>query len=117
MSVAITSPSLGSASASRSAADGQTTDAASTGIAASRRNTVRLDAGRATSLRADCARLLQVRQGKVWVTRDATVKTATEDIVLGCGESLRVAAGDRIVLEPWDRNGATYSWDIASPAG
>lgn len=114
MSVAITSPSLGSASASRSATDDNTATAA---IAASRRNSIRLDAGRATSLRADCARLLQVRQGKVWVTRDATVRLATEDVVLGCGESMRVAAGDRIVLEPWDRNGATYSWDIASPAG
>lgn len=114
MSVAITSPSLGSASASRSATDDNTATAA---IAASRRNSIRLDAGRATSLRADCARLLQVRQGRVWVTRDATVRLATEDVVLGCGESMRVAAGDRIVLEPWDHNGATYSWDIASPAG
>lgn len=112
MSVAITSPSLGSASASCSATDDNADTAV---IAASRRNAIRLDAGHAASLRADCARLLQVRQGKVWVTRDATARMATEDIVLGCGESMTVAAGDRIVLEPWDRNGATYSWDIASP--
>ncbi len=112
MSAAFTSPLPGSASvsASRSAADDSFV------IAASRRNFVQLEAGRATSLRADCARLLQVRQGKVWVTRDATASTATEDVVLGCGESMRIAAGDRIVLEPWDSNGVTYSWDIASPA-
>ena len=112
MSAAFTSTSLGSTSA-RSATDDNATIPV---IAASRRNSVRLDAGRAVSLRADCARVLQVRQGKVWITRDATVRRATEDVVLGCGEAMRLSAGDRIVLEPWDANGATYTWDIASAA-
>ena len=37
----------------------------------------------------------------------------SEDLVLAPGESLAVAAGERIVMEPWDGNGATYSWDAA----
>ena len=107
MSVACTSPSL--VSASRSA----TGDAV---VVASRRPAVHLPAGRAASLRADVARVVQVRQGRVWLTRDATVSRATEDVVLRAGESMSVAAGDRIVLEPWDANGATYTWDVA-PTG
>ncbi|MGI4778005.1 MAG: DUF2917 domain-containing protein [Janthinobacterium lividum] len=106
MSVACNSPSL--VSVSRSA----TEDAAV--IAASRRNVVHLQAGHAASLRAECARILQVSQGKLWITPDATARRATEDVVLGVGQSLRVAAGDRIVIEPWDAGGATYMWNIAS---
>ncbi len=112
MSAAFTSPSPGSATVP---ASGSATDDASV-IAASRRNSVHLEGGRAISLRAGSARLLQVRQGKMWVTRDATASMATEDVVLGCGESMRIAAGERIVLEPWDSSGATYSWNIAPPA-
>lgn len=83
-------------------------------VAASRRNAVHLPSGQAASLRADCARILQVNQGRVWVTRDATARSATEDMVLGVGQSMHVASGDRIVLEPWDAGGATYTWNAAS---
>jgi hypothetical protein len=47
------------------------------------------------------------------VTRDATAHAGSEDLVLAPGESLAVAAGERIVMEPWDSHGATYSWDAA----
>lgn len=51
--------------------------------------------------------------GRVWVTRDATGEWGSEDLVLAPGESLTVAAGRRIVMEPWDGHGATYTWDAA----
>ena len=55
-----------------------------------------------------------MRQGRVWVTRDATDQWGSEDLVLAPGETLRVDAGERIVMEPWDSHGATYSWDVAT---
>jgi hypothetical protein len=79
-----------------------------------RRGAWQLEAGHAMSLRASSASVLRVRQGRVWVTRDATVHAGSEDLVLAPGESLAVAAGERIVMEPWDGNGATYSWDAAA---
>ena len=82
-----------------------------------RRGAWQLGAGEATSLKASGASILSVRQGRVWVTRDATAQWGSEDLVLAAGETLRVEAGERIVMEPWDRHGATYSWDLASEAG
>ncbi len=54
---------------------------------------------------------MRIRQGRVWVTLDANRAHASDDIVLAPGESLRVAAGERLVMEPWDGYGATYTWD------
>jgi hypothetical protein len=79
-----------------------------------RRGAWQLGAGEATSLRASGASILRIRQGRVWVTRDATAQWGSEDLVLAPGETLRVEAGERIVMEPWDGQGATYSWDLAS---
>ncbi len=72
-----------------------------------------LNPGQAISLRATGASVMKVRQGRVWVTRDATGEWGSEDLVLAPGESLTVAAGRRIVMEPWDGHGATYTWDAA----
>lgn len=82
-----------------------------------RRGAWQLGAGEATSLRASGASILRIRQGRVWVTRDATTQWGSEDLVLAPGETLRVEAGERIVMEPWDGQGATYSWDLASSSG
>jgi hypothetical protein len=79
-----------------------------------RRGAWQLGAGEATSLRASGPSILRIRQGRVWVTRDATDQWGSEDLVLAPGETLRVETGERIVMEPWDGNGATYSWDLAS---
>lgn len=79
-----------------------------------RRGAWQLEAGHAMSLKASSASILRVRQGRVWVTRDATAQAGSEDLVLAPGESLAVAAGERIVMEPWDSHGATYSWDEGS---
>jgi hypothetical protein len=81
-----------------------------------RRGAWRLEAGQAMSLKASSASLLVIRQGRVWVTRDATSHRGSEDIVLAPGESLAVAAGERIVMEPWDGHGVTYNWDLAQAA-
>lgn len=78
-----------------------------------RRGAWQLAAGQAMSLRAQSDSVLKVRQGRVWVTRDATAQWGSEDLVLGPGDSLRLAKGERLVMEPWDGFGATYTWDAA----
>ena len=79
-----------------------------------RRGAWQLEAGQAMTLKAAGASVLRVRQGRVWVTRDATDQWGSEDLVLAPGDSLRVAAGQRLVMEPWDSFGVTYSWDAES---
>jgi hypothetical protein len=81
--------------------------------AAVRRGAWQLAAGHAMSLKASSPSILRIRQGRVWVTRDATANSGSEDIVLAPGESLYVDAGERIVMEPWDGFGTTYCWDEA----
>jgi hypothetical protein len=77
-----------------------------------RRGAGQLEAGQAMTLKAASAGVLRIRQGRVWVTRDATDQWGSEDLVLAPGDSLRVATGQRLVMEPWDSFGATYSWDV-----
>jgi hypothetical protein len=79
-----------------------------------RRGAWQLEAGHAMTLKASGPSVLRVRQGRVWITRDATAHWGSEDLVLAPGESLKVATGERLVMEPWDGHGATYSWDDAS---
>ncbi|HUD33154.1 MAG TPA: DUF2917 domain-containing protein [Variovorax sp.] len=69
--------------------------------------------GRAASLRAEAAGVLRVTRGRLWVTRDATRRRATEDLVLAPGDTLALATGERVVMEPWDARGAAYAWDAA----
>jgi hypothetical protein len=83
-------------------------------IAASGRGESRqLASGRAASLRAEGAGVLRVTRGRLWVTRDATRRRATEDLVLAPGDTLALVAGERVVMEPWDVQGAAYAWDAA----
>ena len=76
-----------------------------------RRGAWQIAPGEAMSLKARSASVLRVKQGRVWVTPDATLANPSEDLVLAPGESMMVAAGQRIVMEAWDGYGATYSWD------
>ncbi|VWX55493.1 conserved hypothetical protein [Burkholderiales bacterium 8X] len=76
-----------------------------------RRGAWQLAAGEATRLKAREASVLKVRQGRVWITLDANRQHGSEDLVLAPGESLRIAAGTRLVMEPWDGDGATYTFD------
>ena len=82
-----------------------------------RRGAWQLAPGQATTLKATAPTVLRVRQGRVWITCDATNRWGSEDIVLAPGESMQLAAGQRIVMEPWDGFGATYTWDTASTIG
>ncbi|MEJ8854560.1 DUF2917 domain-containing protein [Variovorax robiniae] len=81
--------------------------------AATRRGAWQICAGQAISLKASSNSIMRIRQGRVWVTLDANRAHGSEDIVLAPGESLKVAAGERLVMEPWDGYGATYTWDVA----
>lgn len=81
-----------------------------------RRGAWQIASGQAMTLKARAESVLRVRQGRLWVTRDATATWGSEDLVLAPGESLVVAAGQRLVMEPWDSFGATYSWDAAIAA-
>jgi uncharacterized protein (DUF2345 family) len=78
-----------------------------------RRGAWQIAPGEAMSLKARSASILKVKQGRVWITPDATSAAPSEDLVLAPGESMTVAAGQRIVMEAWDGYGATYSWDPA----
>ncbi|KPU91606.1 hypothetical protein APR50_17950 [Variovorax paradoxus] len=78
-----------------------------------RRGAWQIAPGEAMSLKARGESVLRVRQGRVWITPDATLESPSEDLVLAPGESLTVAAGQRIVMEAWDGYGATYTWDAA----
>lgn len=80
-----------------------------------RRGAWRIEVGDAMTLKATTDSVLRVRQGRIWVTCDATATWGSEDLVLAPGESLRVAAGQRLVMEPWDGYGATCSWDAVAP--
>ena len=81
--------------------------------AAVRRGAWQIAPGEAMSLKARAASVLRVKQGRVWITPDATLAHPSEDLVLAPGESMTVAAGQRIVMEAWDGYGATYTWDQA----
>ena len=81
-----------------------------------RRGAWQIAAGQAMTLKARSESVLRVRQGRLWVTRDATASWGSEDLVLAPGESLVVAAGQKLVMEPWDSFGATYSWDASAGA-
>jgi len=78
-----------------------------------RRGAWQLESGHAITLKASGPTVLKVRQGRVWITRDATSSRGSEDLVLGPGESLQLGKGDRLVMEPWDSFGVTYTWDAA----
>lgn len=72
----------------------------------------RLPAGRALSLRPRQAGLLQVGQGEVWATLDGPHGWREGDMFLSAGDSLRVPAGQHLVIEPRHAQeaGAWFSW-------
>lgn len=56
-----------------------------------------LHAGRAMALQPHAAALLHIRQGAAWVT----LPSQPGDHFLQVGDTLRVEAGERVVMEPW----------------
>ncbi len=77
--------------------------------------TWQLAPGRAITLRPREAGVLRVAYGQLWVTFDGPHGGPPNDLgdhVLGIGERLRLACGQRLVAEAWDAHGPAYfSWD------
>jgi hypothetical protein len=77
--------------------------------------TWKLAAGRAITLQPREAGLVRVAHGQLWATYDGPHIGALNDSgdhVLGAGAQLRVAAGQRLVVEAWNGEAPAYfSWD------
>ena len=83
----------------------------------------KLAAGKALSLHPRAFGLLEITQGRVWLTMSGVLADwpgAPADIVLGAGEQLAIAPGQHVVMEPWepDAPGAevSFRWDCVAAA-
>ncbi len=80
-----------------------------------------LPAGQAMTVQAREAGVLRVGQGRLWVTFSHTgrsLRVPAGDHFLGWGESLRLSAGQTVVMESWPERapGAECRQGAASPA-
>ena len=85
-----------------------------------------LAAGRALSLRPRDRSVLEIAQGRVWLTHNGVSATdppgAVADHVLCAGDGLTIAAGAHVAIEPWTLPGApealavAFRWGIAPDA-
>lgn len=77
--------------------------------------TWKLAAGRVITLQPRESGVLRIAHGRVWATFDgphAGPRNDLGDHVVGAGGQLRIAAGQRLVIEAWNKESATYfSWD------
>jgi hypothetical protein len=77
--------------------------------------TWKLTRGRAITLRPATDGILRIAHGRVWATVDGPhggTPYDGGDHVLEVGRSMWVRAGQRVVIEAWNRAGAAYfSWD------
>jgi len=77
--------------------------------------TWKLARGRAITLRPVTDGVLRVAHGRLWATRDGphgNTPFDAGDHVLEVGGSMRVRAGERVVIEAWTPAGASYfAWD------
>lgn len=87
--------------------------------------TWKLVAGRALTLKPRETGVLRVAHGNMWVTFDGPHHGPSNNLgdhVIGVGQPLRLAAGQRLVVEPWGPGQTAYfSWDpvpatVASPS-
>ena len=83
----------------------------------------KLAAGKALSLHPRTPGVLEITQGRVWLTVRGVLADwtgAPADIVLGAGEQLAIAPGQHVVMEPWepDAPGAevSFRWDCVATA-
>jgi hypothetical protein len=73
----------------------------------------KLDAGRAVTLHPTAAGVLNIARGRVWATLDGPHVRLTGDLFLEAGETLRLQAGQRVVIEPFGATGqgaAAFDW-------
>ncbi len=77
--------------------------------------TWKLARGRAITLQPATSGILRIAHGRVWATLDGPhgrTPTDSGDHVLEVGRSMWVRAGQRVVIESWQRHGSAYfSWD------
>lgn len=77
--------------------------------------TWKLARGRAVTLRPTADGILRVAHGRVWATVDGPhggTPSASGDHVLEVGRSMFLRAGQRVVIEAWNRSGASwFAWD------
>lgn len=77
--------------------------------------TWKLARGRAVTLWPSAPGILRVAHGRVWATVDGPhggTPCDSGDLVLEVGRSLFVRAGQRVVIEAWNPQGASYfAWD------
>jgi hypothetical protein len=83
--------------------------------------TWKLARGRAVTLRPTTDGILRIAHGRVWATVDGPhgrTPTDAGDHVLEVGRSMYLRAGQRVVIEAWNRSGASYfAWDpVFAPA-
>lgn len=84
----------------------------------------KLDAGRAITLNPRERSVLEISQGRVWLSvsaRPGQQDQATEDIVLVRGQTLVIEPGQRVVMESWylrggAPNAVAFCWDTAPAA-
>lgn len=84
----------------------------------------KLDAGRAITLNPRERSVLEISQGRVWLSvgaRPGQPDQATEDIVLLQGQTLVIEPGQRVVMESWYLRGGApsavaFCWDSAPVA-
>ena len=82
--------------------------------------TVTLAPGHARLLRASRASVLRIEEGRVWLTftqraNHAAANGPTGDCFLSKGDSVRLATGQPVVIEPFGpQPAAAYSWQTAS---
>lgn len=81
---------------------------------------VTLAPGHARLLRASRASVLRIEEGRVWLTftqraNQAAANGPTGDCFLSKGDSVRLATGQTVVIEPFGpQPAAVYSWQTAS---
>ena len=77
--------------------------------------TWKLARGRAITLQPATNGILRIAHGRVWATVEGPHGRTPDDSgdhVLEVGRSMWVRAGQRVVIEAWNRRGAAYfSWD------
>jgi hypothetical protein len=77
--------------------------------------TWKLQKGRALTLQPRTNGILRIAHGRVWATVDGphgVTPTDSGDHILEVGRSMWVRPGQRVVIEAWNAQGASYfSWD------
>ena len=77
--------------------------------------TWKLGAGRAITLQPPEPGVLRIAHGSVWATFDGPQRGAANDqgdYVIGAGDRMHLAAGQRVVIEAWRRESPAYfTWE------